>query len=544
MRVLKARLLERAQEEQQAAIAADRRSQVGTGERSERIRTYNFPQTRVTDHRIGLTLHRLPDGARRRPRRADRGAGRGRGGRAPAEGGAADDRPRPRSTSARRRDGPLRGGRRRDAARRRRVAARRRCSACRRDVVLRPRSARWTPAGRPLRGVVRRRARARAAPADPRLAGVSRRPRAGSTAGVLVPRPETEMLVEWALELLPPADPAAGRSSIDVGTGSGCIACALAARAPDARRRSLAIELADARRGGRARQRRAPSASVIASASSWPTCSTTVAEGAVDLIVSNPPYLPTRSAAEPAAGGLRITSRALALDGGRDGLAVIRRLVEEAPRRLRPGGVLVLETAGDAQVRRVVDLDARGRPDRRRHASRPGRGRAVRGGDVPRDFTSGGALMPARLLIEGGVPLRGEVAASAAKNAALPALAAALLTARPLTLTNVPDLGDVRTMLKLLETLGATVARRGREVTRHRRERGQRSGAVRAGLDHARLGARAGAARGALRLRARRAARRLRHRRAADRPASQGPGQAWAPRSPSRTATWWRGRAG
>ena len=60
MRVLKARLLERAQEEQQAAIAADRRSQVGTGDRSERIRTYNFPQTRVTDHRIGLTLHRLP----------------------------------------------------------------------------------------------------------------------------------------------------------------------------------------------------------------------------------------------------------------------------------------------------------------------------------------------------------------------------------------------------------------------------------------------------------------------------------------------------
>jgi peptide chain release factor 1 len=59
LRVLKARLLERAQQEQQAAIAADRRSQVGTGERSERIRTYNFPQARVTDHRIGLTLHRL-----------------------------------------------------------------------------------------------------------------------------------------------------------------------------------------------------------------------------------------------------------------------------------------------------------------------------------------------------------------------------------------------------------------------------------------------------------------------------------------------------
>jgi peptide chain release factor 1 len=61
MRVLKARLLERAQEEQQAAMAADRRSQVGTGERSERIRTYNFREGRVTDHRIGLTLHRLPE---------------------------------------------------------------------------------------------------------------------------------------------------------------------------------------------------------------------------------------------------------------------------------------------------------------------------------------------------------------------------------------------------------------------------------------------------------------------------------------------------
>src|SRR5579864_5615605 len=59
LRVLKARLLERAQEEQAAAIAADRRTQVGTGERSERIRTYNFRENRVTDHRIGLTLYNL-----------------------------------------------------------------------------------------------------------------------------------------------------------------------------------------------------------------------------------------------------------------------------------------------------------------------------------------------------------------------------------------------------------------------------------------------------------------------------------------------------
>ncbi len=59
MRVLRSRLFEAKQSEQQSAIAADRRAQVGTGDRSERIRTYNYPQGRVTDHRIGLTLYKL-----------------------------------------------------------------------------------------------------------------------------------------------------------------------------------------------------------------------------------------------------------------------------------------------------------------------------------------------------------------------------------------------------------------------------------------------------------------------------------------------------
>ncbi len=59
MRILRAHLLERAVEQQRAEIAETRRRQVGTGERSEKIRTYNFPQDRVTDHRIGKTVHNL-----------------------------------------------------------------------------------------------------------------------------------------------------------------------------------------------------------------------------------------------------------------------------------------------------------------------------------------------------------------------------------------------------------------------------------------------------------------------------------------------------
>ena len=59
MRVLRARLFDAAQREHDEAIASDRRSQVGTGDRSERIRTYNFPQGRLTDHRIGLTIYKL-----------------------------------------------------------------------------------------------------------------------------------------------------------------------------------------------------------------------------------------------------------------------------------------------------------------------------------------------------------------------------------------------------------------------------------------------------------------------------------------------------
>ncbi|GFP28107.1 peptide chain release factor-like protein, partial [Candidatus Hakubella thermalkaliphila] len=59
LRILRARLYALYQRQQQEEITSARRSQVGTGARSEKLRTYNFPQDRVTDHRVGLTLHKL-----------------------------------------------------------------------------------------------------------------------------------------------------------------------------------------------------------------------------------------------------------------------------------------------------------------------------------------------------------------------------------------------------------------------------------------------------------------------------------------------------
>jgi release factor glutamine methyltransferase len=168
--------------------------------------------------------------------------------------------------------------------------------------------------------------------------------------GVLVPRPETELLAGWALELLPapPRRPVV----IDLGTGSGCIACAVAVERPDAEVIALDVspEAVAVARDNVATLGLATRVHVGLS-------DMFAALGAieVDLIVANPPYLPSDLLATLPPEVSRYDPR-LALDGGPDGLDVIRRLVREAPQRLAWGGALVLETAGGEQARGVAGL--------------------------------------------------------------------------------------------------------------------------------------------------------------------------------------------
>lgn len=172
------------------------------------------------------------------------------------------------------------------------------------------------------------------------------------TGDVLVPRPETERLVEWALELLPPAR--AGRRSlaVDLGTGSGCIACALASERPDLD--VLAVDVSHAAaavaRGNVVALDLAHRVCVVAG-----NLLDAVAAARADLVVSNPPYLPSALVPTLEPEVWRWEPR-IALDGGPDGLAVMLALVAGARRGLRSGGALVLETAGGVQAVAVAGL--------------------------------------------------------------------------------------------------------------------------------------------------------------------------------------------
>ncbi len=170
---------------------------------------------------------------------------------------------------------------------------------------------------------------------------------------VLIPRPETELLVEQAIARLKDT---VGAKAADIGTGSGCIAVALAANLPGARvyavdssEAALSIAENNALSNGVGGRISFLTGNLLA-----PLDAEGLASG-LDLIASNPPYIPSGDIPnlQPEVQKEPIS----ALDGGPDGLDAIRDIVRDAPECLRPGGTLLVEIGfgqGDA-VKRLVE---------------------------------------------------------------------------------------------------------------------------------------------------------------------------------------------
>lgn len=178
---------------------------------------------------------------------------------------------------------------------------------------------------------------------------------------VLIPRPETEGLVELVLEWVRARGTAAtvqGLTAVDVGTGSGAIAVALALEAPFARvwavdrsREAAAVARANAERLGVAGVVQVLGGDLLEP----------LGGARVDVVVSNPPYIATGELAE-LEPGVREHEPFLALDGGADGLGPTRRIAKAARLALSPGGFLALEVDSRRATESAVAIEAAGFP--------------------------------------------------------------------------------------------------------------------------------------------------------------------------------------
>lgn len=162
------------------------------------------------------------------------------------------------------------------------------------------------------------------------------------TPDVLIPRPETEQLVARALEWLD-AHPQATRV-LDFGTGSGCIAITLALERPALQVTALDVSEA-ALEVARGNIEKLGATRVILS---------TANDKCFDLLISNPPYIPSTEIADLQAEVSRFEPH-LALFGGKDGLSFYRQLLQDAPSQLSPGGALALEIGAD-QGNAILDI--------------------------------------------------------------------------------------------------------------------------------------------------------------------------------------------
>jgi release factor glutamine methyltransferase len=195
--------------------------------------------------------------------------------------------------------------------------------------------------------------------------------------GVLIPRQETELLPDLALGLLPPGSATRPLLWADLGTGSGCLAVALARAFPsgqgiavDVSAEALAIAAVNLAAAG------VEDRVTLRRGDWWQGWGTL--QGSPALVVANPPYIPTGSLAdlEP---GVRDHEPTLALDGGVDGLAAISTILAGAHAALAPGGVLLVEHHHDQSERVCTLMAASGLDDVRAHEDLEGKLRFASG---------------------------------------------------------------------------------------------------------------------------------------------------------------------
>lgn len=173
--------------------------------------------------------------------------------------------------------------------------------------------------------------------------------------GVLIPRPETELLVELGLEYLSPSRP---QAFLDWGTGSGCIAIALLLERPQTTALAVEKNPASLLQAWRNIELHGLHSRCLLWHSQNPG-DIPVVEGTLDLVVSNPPYIPTTEI-DFLMRDVRDHEPRLALDGGEDGMDCYRLLFRFAPRWLRPGGMLLLEIGDALQAEKMREANLSG----------------------------------------------------------------------------------------------------------------------------------------------------------------------------------------
>lgn len=162
--------------------------------------------------------------------------------------------------------------------------------------------------------------------------------------GVLIPRPETEILVDACLEALSGIE---APRVLEIGTGTGCIALSLATEHPGTR--VIATDIASRAVALATRNRDALDLGAVVEVLECDLASRVpqAIMGTFDLLVSNPPYIPSAVLQNEVPPEVKDHEPHLALDGGLDGLDVFRRLLDLAPVALRPGGTMALELSED-----------------------------------------------------------------------------------------------------------------------------------------------------------------------------------------------------